>query len=141
LLVVDVNVLLYATNPSAERHEPAHRWLRQSLNEPASIGFTWLVLLGFLRISTHPSVFERPLSVERALQIAATWTVAPGAAILEPSIRHLAVLSGLLDSTGAGGNLTNDAHLAAIAIEHGAGVCSYDNDFDRFDGLRRHAPD
>jgi len=137
---VDVNVLLYATDIRADRHEPAHRWLTQALNAPAGVGFTWLVLLGFLRLATHPRVYERPLPVSDAVHAVETWLSSPGATILEPTGRHWRVLSGLVTPLGTGGNITNDAHLAAIALEHGVDVCSYDNDFDRFPGIRRHAP-
>jgi toxin-antitoxin system PIN domain toxin len=139
--VVDVNVLLYAVNPDADHHQRSRRWLEAALRHPGSVGLTWAVLIGFVRLATHPGVWPEPLDAGDALDIVETFLVAPGATILEPTGRHLSVVRGLLAETGTAGNLTNDAHLAAIAIEHGAAVCTFDTDFGRFPGVRWHPPD
>ena len=138
--VVDVNVLLYAVNPDAPHHAAARRWLQAALNRPGALGLTWLVLVGFVRLATHESIWPHPLPTGDALDLVEAWVASPGAIVLEPTGRHVRVLRSLLTETGTGGNLTNDAHLAALAAEHGAMVCSFDNDFDRFPGVRWHPP-
>jgi uncharacterized protein len=107
-------------------------------NEP--IAFAWTVVLAFLRLSTHPSVFPRPLSFEQAADVAEFWLNEPAAVVLEPTRRHLPLLRGLLEGARGAGNLVNDAHLAALALEHGATVVSFDRDFARFEGVRLHRP-
>lgn len=141
MIVVDVNVLLYAVNESEPRHEQARSWLDGALTGPETIGFAWLVLLAFLRISTRPGLFPEPLGVEGALRRVEAWLAQPAAMIVEPTTRHLPVLSELLGAVGAGGNLTSDAHLAALAVEHRATVVTYDTDFSRFPGARWRTPD
>ena len=100
-----------------------------------TIAFAWTVILAFLRLSTHPAVFPRPLSSEQAIGALERWIAAPPAVIVEPARRHLALLRGLVGASGAGGNLVSDAHLAALALEHGATVLSFGRDFGRFEGL------
>lgn len=141
MVVVDVNVLLYAIDQRAAHHATSHRWLTEVLNAPGSIALTWPVLLAFVRIATNPRVWPRPLSAPEALDYVEQWIAAPGTTMLEPTTRHAAVLRGLLLESGTAGNLTSDAHLAAIAVEHGLGVCSYDNDFERFNGVKRVRPE
>ena len=138
--VVDANVLLYAVNRDEARHEEARAWLDGALSRGETLGFAWLVLLAFLRLSTHPSVFPNPFDAEAATRRVRAWLEPPGAVVVEPTRRHVDVLAGLLASAGAGGNLVSDAHLAAIAIEHGATVVTYDNDFGRFPGVRWERP-
>jgi toxin-antitoxin system PIN domain toxin len=138
--IVDANVLLYAVNADSGRHAEAHDWLDNALAGADAVGFTWLVMLAFLRISTHPSIFPRPLSVDTATDILQDWLTRPGAVVAEPSPRHAAILTGLLRETGSRGNLVNDTHLAAIASEYGADIASFDTDFDRFKGVRRYTP-
>ncbi|MBI2159935.1 MAG: type II toxin-antitoxin system VapC family toxin [Candidatus Rokubacteria bacterium] len=134
--VVDANLLLYATDRRSPRHEAARSWLEGRLSGDETIGFAWVVLLAFLRLSTNPHVFERPLSVERALDVVDGWLGQPCAVIVQPGDRHPAVVRQLLRPLGTAGNLVNDAHLAALAIEHGAELNSCDADFSRFSGLR-----
>jgi toxin-antitoxin system PIN domain toxin len=138
--VVDANVLLYAVNPDSARHEEARRWMEGALNGEEAVGFSWVVLLAFVRLSTRGGLFSRPLDVAEAIGLTDEWLAQPPAVIAEPTVRHSAVLRGLLESTGSGGNLVNDAHLAAVALEHGAEIVSYDTDFDRFDGVRCRTP-
>lgn len=138
--VVDANVLLYAVDESAPRHVEAHRWLTGALRGGETVGFAWIVLLAFLRLSTHQTLQTHPLSVEAALDIAEGWLSRPNAVVLEPASMHLASMRAALAGTGTGGNLVNDAHLAALAHEHGATVVSYDNDFTRFAGVRWQMP-
>jgi toxin-antitoxin system PIN domain toxin len=101
---------------------------------------SWLVLLAFIRLSTRSAVVERPLEVEAALDIVDSWLAQPCTTVVHPTARHAAVLRELLAPLGTAGNLTSDAHLAALAIEHGALLCSCDTDFSRFSGLRFSDP-
>lgn len=132
----DVNVLLYAVDETSPRHDPAARWVEDALSGTETIAFAWSVLLAFLRLSTQPLVFERPLAVEQALDLIDSWIAQPCATIVEPTNRHTSLLRELLAPLGTAGNLTTDAHLAVLAIEHGAELCSSDPDFTRFPGLR-----
>ena len=97
-------------------------------------------LLAFLRLVTKVGLFPQPLTVAQASAIVRQWLEHPNGVVLEPGPRHAALLLGLLSEVGAGGNLVNDAHLAALALEHEAAVVSYDNDFSRFRGLRVSSP-
>lgn len=133
--IVDANVLLYAVNSQSDHHATAREWLDRALEGSATVGFSWGVLLAFMRISTHRTIFERPLSVEEATMTCRSWLAQPSATVVEPTIRHLDVLAGLLASSGTAGNLVSDAHLAALAVEHAAEIVTFDADFGRFAGL------
>ncbi len=132
----DLNLLIYAIDETSPRHGPAREWLEHVLSGTEEIGFAWVVLLGFLRLSTSPLIFEAPLGAEEALDLIDGWLAQPVARLLEPTSRHPERLRELLAPLGTAGNLTTDAHLAALAIEHGAELCSADTDFARFAGLR-----
>lgn len=134
--VVDANVLIYAVNSDVPQHNAARDWLDRSLSGEHTVAFAWVVLLAFLRISTHPSIFPRPLATTEALDIVDTWLAQPGAVVIEPTVRHMHTLRGLVGPVGTAGNLLNDAHLAALAVEHSAELVSFDADFTRFPGLR-----
>ncbi len=138
--LVDANVLLYAVNRDAQHHETSRTWLDRSLSGEATVAFSWVALLAFVRLSTKAGLFPRPLTVEGALDRVHAWTTAPSAVILEPTPDHGLVLGRLLGGIGVGGNLVNDAHLAALAVEHRCAVVSYDNDFARFDGVDWEMP-
>lgn len=132
----DVNLLLYAADETSVRHKPARQWLEATLSGTETVAFAWLALIGFVRISTNSMSFECPLAVEEAFDLVDGWLDQPCATVVHPTDRHAAVLRDLLVPLGAAGNLTSDAHLAALAIEHGALLCSCDTDFARFSGLR-----
>lgn len=131
----DVNVLLGAVNQESAEHERARRWLESAFESPAGVGLAWVALLGFIRLSTRRGILSNPLDVADALALVRDWTAAPGAQIIHPGARHEAILARLLTAAGTAGNLTTDAHLAALAIEHGATLGSFDRDFERFAGL------
>lgn len=134
--LVDANVLLYAVNERAEHHDASRSWLEASLSGADTVGFAWLPLVAFLRIATKAALFPEPLTVDDAVDQTERWLAAPAAVIVEPTARHLTILRDLLLAVRAtGGNLVNDAHLAALAIEHRAGVVSFDHDFGRFPGV------
>ena len=134
--LLDVNLLLYAVNEDAPLHRKAKDWLDGVLSDTETVAFTWTVLLAFLRISTRPAIFPRPLTPGEAFDLLESWLAQPCVSILEPTDRHLRVLQDLLRPLGTAGNLTSDAHLAAVAMEHGAELHSCDADFARFPGLR-----
>jgi toxin-antitoxin system PIN domain toxin len=135
MILIDTNLLLYAYNPRSKDHAKARQWLEESLSELDPVRLTWLSLWAFLRISTNPRIFERPFSIDEASAIAASWLARPEVSVLEPGERHHEILQGLLIDSQATGPLVMDAALAAIAIEHGATLCTTDRDFSRFDGL------
>jgi toxin-antitoxin system PIN domain toxin len=140
VLLVDANVLLHAVNERAREHEAARAWLSASLRSNEAVAFAWTVVLAFLRLATHPSVFPRPLTTGDAATALERWLDAPPAVLLDPTRRHLPLLRGLLERSGTAGNLVGDAHLAALALEHGATVVSFDRDFGRFDGVAWRLP-
>jgi hypothetical protein len=134
--LVDANLLLYAVNEDAPQHRKARAWLEAVLSGTEPVGFDWTVLLAFLRLSTRSAVFPRPLTAAQALELVDSWLAQPCAEIVDPAERHVEVLARLLEPLGTAGNLVSDAHLAALAIEFGAELCSCDADFSRFPGLR-----
>ena len=134
--LVDANLLLYATDARAPRHAAARSWLERQLSGSETMAFAWVVLLAFARLSTHPQVFARPLSADQAFDMIGRWLGQPCAVIVHPGDRHTEVMRQLLRPFGTAGNLVNDAHLAALAIEHGAELNSCDSDFSRFPGVR-----
>ncbi len=140
MILPDVNTLLYAVNRSSDQHAVALKALQRGFADPRGVGFAWTALLAFLRLSTRRSIFPRSLSVEDALSVIERWLAHPRAQVVNPGERHAEVLGRLLRSAGAAGNLTTDAHLAALAIEQGATLVSFDRDFARFEGLRWALP-
>lgn len=137
--LVDANVLLYAVNTSDARSAEARAWLNGTLRGTEAVAFSWLVLIGFLRISTS-DLFDDPYTVDEATAAIQRWLDQPAAVVVHPTSRHPDVLRGLLLEVGTAGNLANDAHLAALAVEHGADIVSYDRDFQRFRGVTHHLP-
>ncbi|HSZ12967.1 MAG TPA: type II toxin-antitoxin system VapC family toxin [Solirubrobacteraceae bacterium] len=132
----DVNLLLYAYDSESPRQAGAREWLEATLSGSETVAFGWAVVVGFVRIATNPAIFTRPLDVGDALDLIDSWLGQPAATIVNPTDRHVSVLRDLLIPVGVAGNLASDAHLAALAIEHGATLYSCDNDFSRFSGLR-----
>jgi toxin-antitoxin system PIN domain toxin len=139
--IVDANVLLYSVNSASEHHGPSRRWLDAALSGADTVGLAWVPLLAFVRLTTKAGLFPSPLRHSEAMGQVADWLGAPGAVLVGPTPRHVDVLRGLLDNVGAGGNLVNDGHLAALAIEHRGTIVSYDNDFGRFGGVMWQTPD
>jgi toxin-antitoxin system PIN domain toxin len=140
MILDDANLLIYAVNADAPLNRKAKSWLESALSGKETVGFPWNVLLAFLRLTTRPGLFRRPLPTGRAFDLVASWLDQPSATIVHPGPRHLQILRELLRPLGTGGNLTSDAHLAALAIEHRAELCSSDTDFARFNGLKWRNP-
>lgn len=140
MILVDANLLVYAHVSSSAAHARSRAWLDGRLNGSAPVGLPWESLLAFLRLVTNPRVFARPERTEDAWRQVEAWLSCPTVWTPQPTERHGAVLGGLLAATGAHANLVPDAHLAALAIEHGLVLCSSDGDFARFSGLRWENP-
>ncbi len=138
--IVDLNILLYAVNSDATQHERAREWWENAINDEDVIGLAWVVLLGFLRLSTNPRVFPRPLAPEIAAAKLEAWLSRDNVRVVREKEEHWETLKPLLSGTGTAGNLTTDAHLAALALSHDAVLVSSDTDFARFKGLRWENP-
>lgn len=136
MILVDANLLVYAHVASLPRHERARDWLDQQLNGRAPVGLPWPSLLAFLRLVTNPRVFERPEPIVEAWRQALAWLDCETAWIPQPTDRHAELLGDFIALSGVQANLVPDAHLAALAMEHGLTLCSTDGDFARFPGLR-----
>ncbi|OBA81325.1 ribonuclease [Mycobacterium sp. 1164966.3] len=132
----DLNILVYAMDESSSRHRGARAWLDETLSGSDTVAFAWQVLIGFVRLSTRSAVFARPLTAEESFDVVEQWLQQPCVTVLHQTERHASVLRGLLTPLGTAGNLTIDAHLAALATEYGAELCSTDVDFSRFAGVR-----
>lgn len=131
-MIVDANVLLYAADSSSPFHEPSRAWLETALNGERRIGLPWATIGAFLRISTHPRASKDPLTSTQSWTFVSDWLAAEPTWIPEPTPQHAAVFRRLMINGDLRANLVPDAHLAALAIEHGVGICSADSDFARF---------
>jgi toxin-antitoxin system PIN domain toxin len=140
VILPDVNLLLHAYNRESPRHDAARAWWEGLMNGPGLVGLAWVAILGFVRISTHRQILSHPLPVEAACALAVSWLDQPQVSLVHPGDRHPEIVFGLLRALGTAGNLTTDAHLAALAIEHQAEIHSTDADFRRFPGLRWSNP-
>ena len=134
--IVDINLLIYAINKDTPHHSKAKKWLEDSLSSDEPFGFAWIVILGFLRIVTNGRIMPTPLIPEVAIDSVNDWLLQPPSLTIVPSRKHWSIFKELLTPLGVAANLTSDAHLAALAIEHGARLYSTDNDFSRFQSLR-----
>lgn len=136
MILVDTNLLIYAFNESAEENHRARKWLEKSLAGPDAVCFSWQTITAFLRISTNTQVFSNSFSADEAFAVVENWLSAPNSRILVPGTRHLSLFGGLATTSRISGAMLMDAHLAALAIEHGATLATTDRDFRRFDGLK-----
>jgi toxin-antitoxin system PIN domain toxin len=140
MILVDANLLLYAVNQDLSQHVVARKWWESVLSGHTPVALAWVVMLAFLRISTNPRVFEHPLDIVVATAYVDEWLSIPIVKPVVPGQGHWRILLQLLKQSGAAGNLTTDAHLAALAIGEGATLYSADNDFKRFAGLTHINP-
>lgn len=140
MIVVDLNVLIYAINSSTAQHEPVSSWWNEAMSGDEPIGLPWLVLGGFLRITTRSGILPKPLPVDAALSLIDGWLQHHNVVVPRESDDHWTIFRRLLADAGTGGNLVTDAHLAAIAVGNGATLATCDKDFARFPGLRLTSP-
>jgi toxin-antitoxin system PIN domain toxin len=140
MILVDANLLIYAYAENLPQHVAAHTWLDQQLNTLARVGLPWPSLLTFVRLVTNPRVFERPVPVATAWTQIEQWLGVASVWVPGPTVRHAEILGPLLREAVSRANLVPDAHLAALALEHGLTLCSTDSDFARFPGLRWENP-
>jgi len=138
--LVDINVLMYATDDQSPHHGEAKPWLDAVMADTETVGLPTAVSIGYIRLTTNPRVMNKPRSPREATDIVRQWLDRPNVTVPHPTARHLDLLTELLEATGVGGNLVSDAHLAALAIEHGAELVSFDTDFSRFPGLVWRSP-
>jgi toxin-antitoxin system PIN domain toxin len=135
VILLDANLLIYAVDADSPHHKRARRWLERTLSGDTLVGLPWIVVLAFVRITTRAGILRTPLSIEHAVAFIDEWLTQPYVSFIGPGEAHWPVFRNLLISGGAAGNLTSDAHLAALAIEHGCEIASSDNDFRRFTGV------
>ena len=138
--LVDANVLLYAVDEDSRDHDVSRAWLEAALSGGSPVLLPWVSLLAFMRIASNPRIYDRPLDWSDAVGHVESWLASPHAWVAEPDGRHLERMSVLLKAMGRGGNVINDAHLAALALQHNATVVTFDTDFARFKGIRTFTP-
>lgn len=140
MILVDVNLLIYAIDRDSPHHERVHKWFEGVLNGSELIGLPWIVILAFLRITTRAGIVRKPMSVETALDYCQSWLDLASVHFVVPGPHHWPIFRNLLLSVGTACNLTSDVHLAALALEHGCAIYSADNDFKRFPGVKHVNP-
>jgi uncharacterized protein len=138
--LADSTVLIYAVHEEAKHHKAALAWLDGTLSAGEAVIMPWLSLVSFVRVSTHPDLYPRPLPIEDALENVDAWLDVPGVITGDPDRHHSRRMRELLNYSGIGGNLVNDAHLAALALQYGATVVTYDHDFALFPSVRWERP-
>jgi toxin-antitoxin system PIN domain toxin len=136
MILIDANLLIYAIDRDSPHQRKARTWLEKVLSDTAPIGLAWIVMLAFLRVTTRAGIMRNPLSPEQAIAYVDSWLGQSPVALVRPGRQHWPILRNLLQVSGTSGNLTSDAHLAALAIEYGYSIYTTDNDFRRFAGLR-----
>jgi hypothetical protein len=140
MILPDINILVYAHNVRSAQYAKATRWWNECLQGPEGVALAWVVLLGFVRVTTNPRAFEHPMRAEEAIERVGEWLSLPHIYLVEPAENHFEKWSSLLKGLGTAGNLTTDAHLAALAMERGLILHTTDADFARFPGLKWHNP-
>jgi hypothetical protein len=140
MIVPDINLLVYAYNADAPHHARARLWWEESLSGTQTVGLSWVVCLGFLRLMTNRRVLRHPWEAGKILAAVRSWLDRPQVQLLHPGVRHMDILDGFARQGLLSSDLATDAHLAALAIEHQAVLCSNDADFERYPGLKRSNP-
>ncbi|HET7711134.1 MAG TPA: type II toxin-antitoxin system VapC family toxin [Thermoanaerobaculia bacterium] len=140
MILIDVNLLIYALDRDSPQHRKARQFLEETLSSSTPVGLAWIVVLAFLRVTTRSGIMRNPLLPERAVRYVDSWLERPNVSLVSPGERHWAILRNILRVSGTAGNLTSDAHLAALAIEHGYAIYSTDHDFRRFAGIEHVDP-
>lgn len=140
MITPDANIVLYAYNEDAPKHSEAKKWLEEQLSLPAVFGLSWQVITAFLRISTNPRAFPQPFDLSEAIEIVDEWLALPNIEILIPTDNHWTIFQDLINEGQTKAALMMDAHLAALAIEHGATLATTDSDFQKFSRLKAINP-
>lgn len=140
MILPDVNLLVYAYNARDPRHDPAKAWWEASVNGSVPVALAWVTAAGFIRLMTHPRLLAAPMTAPEATRRVRQWIDHPNVMVIQPGRRFASLFLDAIDALGTAGNLTTDAHLAALAIEHQAELHSNDADFSRFPGLRWRNP-
>ncbi|MGH7332979.1 MAG: type II toxin-antitoxin system VapC family toxin [Candidatus Rokuibacteriota bacterium] len=140
MILVDANMLIYAIDRDSPHHAKARRWLEQTLSGDTWVGLPWIVILAFIRLTTRSGIVRSPLRPEQAFAFVDAWLRQPYVTALAPGEHHWPILRNLLEANGTAGNLTSDAHVAALALEYGCTVVSADSDFRRFSGVIHSNP-
>ena len=136
MILIDVNLLLYAYNADAPQHAAAKRWIEEIFGGDEIVALPWMTLWGFVRLSTNPRVWPSPMKAEDAFEIVRSWLAQPGVTVVEPGPRHFDLLQRMVIECQAAGRMVSDAVLAALALEHGATLATSDHDFKRFSDVR-----
>jgi hypothetical protein len=140
MILLDVNVLIYAFRTESARHKEYKAWLEETTAGPAACGFSDLVLSAFLRIVTHPRILQPPTPLPKALEFVQGLRDRPNSVRLAPGPRHWELFTELCGQAGATGNLVADAYHAALALESGSEWITTDRDYARFPGLKWRHP-
>lgn len=140
MIIPDVNLLIFAHNRDAPDHRSAKKWLEDLMRSGKPVGIPWIVISGFIRISTHPKILKEPVTVEESIGITRSWLARNNVRIIEPGSRFQELFFAGLEKLGTAGNLATDAYIAALAVEYQAELHSCDTDFHRFPGLRWKNP-
>ncbi len=136
MIIPDINLLVYAHDSEFSRHGEVRDWWEELMNGSGSVGLAWIAMLGFIRITTNSKILDNPIEPAAACAYVRSWLDRPQSIVIHPGDRHAEILFQLLEQAGSAGNLTTDAHLATLAIEHQAELHSADADMARFPGLR-----
>jgi uncharacterized protein len=140
MIIPDINVLVHAYNSDSPRHAAARSWWQDTVSSGAAVGMPWVCILGFIRLMTHRGIMANPMRPGDAIRRVKAWLAESNVMIVTPGHQHADILFKLLQDLGTGGNLTTDAHLAALTLEYRAQLASTDTDFARFQGLRWFNP-
>jgi len=140
MILADANILIYAYNEVASEHKAARAWLRTSLAGPESIAISLFAIMAFVRVATNKKIFSKPYSTDEAFDVVQNWLSAPGSVLLTPGDEHLKIVKRLANESGVYGATLTDAHIAALAIEHGVMLATTDIDFNQFKGLKFFNP-
>lgn len=140
MILLDANLLLYATNDLDEQHTSAKAWLMNQMSGTETVGLCWPVLQAFIRIGTNPRLHRRPMTLDESVVCVQSWLDQPCVRIVQPTENHWTIFQQMLRAGRATANLVSDAHLAALAVEHNCVLHSTDRDFARFRGLKWKNP-
>jgi len=135
-MILDANVLIHLHNSDCEQHEASWTWMEAALGAEELIGIPWHSFLAFLRITTSPGIMQRPLRLGEASELVESWLGNPQVVVPSPGRRFWKILAALAEDSGTRGRAWSDTYLAALAMEHGAGLVTFDRDFRRYRGLR-----